>query len=89
LRRLARGYSIHLGWRFLNAKMKERYGVDTVPQTGENVASEFGISRADQDAFALRSQQRVAEVQRSGYFREEIIAVQVADPKRGSSVEVV
>jgi 3-oxoadipyl-CoA thiolase len=78
-----------MGWRFINSKLKERYGVDTMPQTGENVAVEFGISRADQDAFALRSQQRAAAAQRDDFFREEIIAVKATGPERGISIDVV
>jgi 3-oxoadipyl-CoA thiolase len=78
-----------MGWRFINLQMKERYGVDTMPQTGENVAAEFRISRADQDAFALRSQVRAAAAQAKGYFREEITPVIVAGAKRGTTVEVV
>jgi 3-oxoadipyl-CoA thiolase len=57
-----------LGWRFVNARFKERFGVDSMAETAENVAAEFAISRADQDAFALRSQQRAARAQASGYF---------------------
>jgi len=78
-----------MGWRFINPALKARYGVDTMPQTGENIAADFGISRADQDAFALRSQLRAATAQRDGFFREEIIAVKAAGPTRGSSVEVI
>jgi 3-oxoadipyl-CoA thiolase len=78
-----------MGWRFINPQMKERHGVDTMPQTGENVAAEFRISRADQDAFALRSQVRAAAAQARGYFREEITPVIVAGAKRGTTVEVV
>jgi 3-oxoadipyl-CoA thiolase len=68
--------------------MKERYGVDTMPQTGENVAVEFRISRADQDSFALRSQQRAAAAQAAGFFREEIIPVTVAASKRGTMIDI-
>src|ERR1700692_1673950 len=78
-----------MGWRFINPQMKERYGVDTMPQTGENVAAQFRISRADQDAFALRSQFRAVAAQAKGYFREEITPVIVAGAKRGTTVEVV
>jgi 3-oxoadipyl-CoA thiolase len=78
-----------MGWRFINPQMKERYGVDTMPQTGENVAAEFRISRADQDAFALRSQFRAAAAQAKGYLREEITPVIVAGAKRGTTIEVV
>jgi 3-oxoadipyl-CoA thiolase len=77
-----------MGWRFVNAVLESRYGVDTMPQTGENVAVQFGISRADQDAFALRSQQRAAAAQADGFMREEIIPVSVAGPKRGTHVDV-
>jgi 3-oxoadipyl-CoA thiolase len=77
-----------MGWRFINSRMRERYGVDTMPQTAENVAAEFQISRADQDAFALRSQQRAAAAQVSGYFQQEIVAVTVAGAKRGTTIDV-
>ncbi|WP_026352878.1 3-oxoadipyl-CoA thiolase [Solimonas variicoloris] len=77
-----------MGWRFINPKMKARYGVETMPQTGENVASDFGISRADQDAFALRSQQRAAAAQANGYFAEEIVGVDVPGRRKGESVRV-
>jgi acetyl-CoA acyltransferase len=70
-----------LGWRFVNPLMKAKYGIDTMPETAENVAREFGISRADQDAFALRSQQRWAAAQAAGVFKEEIVAVSVAQKK--------
>jgi 3-oxoadipyl-CoA thiolase len=78
-----------MGWRFINAKMKEHYGVDTMPQTGENVAAEFRISRIDQDSFALRSQQRAAAAQASGFFREEIVPVTVAGSKRGATIDIM
>lgn len=74
-----------LGWRFINPAMKERYGVDSMPVTGDNVADEYGISRADQDAFALRSQQRAAAAQERGYFAEEIVPV-VIKGKKGDTV---
>lgn len=74
-----------IGWRFINPLMKAQYGVDSMPQTGDNVADEFGISRADQDAFALRSQQRAAAAQAGGFFREEITPVRVVH-KKGESV---
>jgi 3-oxoadipyl-CoA thiolase len=77
-----------MGWRFVNPALKELYGVDTMPQTGEHVAGQCGISRADQDAFALRSQQRAAIAQADGFLREEIIAVTVAGAKRGTHVDV-
>ncbi len=74
-----------LGWRFVNPHMKDQYGVETMPQTGDNVAEDFGISREDQDAFALRSQQRTAAAQAAGFFTEEIVPVRVAH-KKGETV---
>lgn len=71
-----------IGWRFINAQMKARYGVDSMPETAENVAQEFGISRTDQDAFALRSQLRTAAAQEQGLFAQELIPVTVSQ-KRG------
>ena len=76
-----------LGWRFINPLLKAQYGVDSMPETGENVAAEYGISRADQDAFALRSQQRAAAAQQAGYFAEEIVPVLVP-ARRGESIAV-
>jgi 3-oxoadipyl-CoA thiolase len=70
-----------LGWRFINPVMKALYGVDSMPETAENVAQEFGISRADQDAFALRSQLRAAAAQEKGLFDDELIAVAVPQRK--------
>ncbi|MEM9633815.1 MAG: 3-oxoadipyl-CoA thiolase [Pseudomonadota bacterium] len=69
-----------IGWRFVNPLMKSQYGIDSMPETAENVAEEFSISRADQDAFALRSQQRTAVAQESGRLAEEIVPVMI--PKR-------
>jgi len=66
-----------LGWRFINPLIKAQYGVDSMPETGENVAEQFGISRADQDAFAVRSQQRWAAAQERGFFDSEILPVAV------------
>jgi acetyl-CoA acyltransferase len=71
-----------IGWRFINPKMKAAYGVDSMPETGENVAEQFGISRADQDAFALRSQQRAANAQAAGIFAEEIVPVSIPQRKK-------
>ncbi|KAB8062539.1 3-oxoadipyl-CoA thiolase [Janthinobacterium sp. FT14W] len=80
-----------LGWRFVNGKMKAQYGIDTMPETAENVAVEFGISRADQDALALRSQQRWAAAHAAGVFEREIVPVAVpqkkGDPKMVSADE--
>lgn len=70
-----------IGWRFINAQMKARYGVDSMPETAENVARQFNISRADQDAFALRSQQRTAQAQQDGLFEEELTEVCVPQRK--------
>ncbi len=74
-----------LGWRFVNAQMKAQYGIDSMPQTAENVADEFGVTRADQDAFALRSQQRYSAAHANGFFNEEIAPVTVAG-KKGEAV---
>ncbi|HEX2390230.1 MAG TPA: acetyl-CoA C-acyltransferase, partial [Casimicrobiaceae bacterium] len=76
-----------IGWRFVNPLMKSRYGIDSMPETAENVAQEFGIARADQDAFALRSQQRAVAAISGGRMAEEIVAVDVAQ-KRGDPVAV-
>jgi 3-oxoadipyl-CoA thiolase len=70
--RQAEIYDTTIGWRFVNSLMKTMYGTDAMPETGENVAEEFQISRADQDAFALRSQQKAAQAQASGFFAREI-----------------
>ena len=77
-----------LGWRFVNPVMKAKYGVDSMPETGEIVAEEFHISREDQDAFALRSQQRAAEAMRSGRLTEEIVGVPIPQ-KKGEPVLVL
>lgn len=77
-----------MGWRFVNPALDALYGTETMPRTGENVAQEHGISRADQDAFALRSQQRAAAAQAKGFFAEEIIPVTVPGRKRGETVDV-
>ena len=74
-----------IGWRFINPKMKELYGVDSMPQTADNVADQWGISREDQDAFALRSQQRTARAQAAGFFAEEIVPV-IIKGRKGDSV---
>lgn len=76
-----------IGWRFVNPAMRAMYGVDSMPETAENVAFEFGIGRADQDAFALRSQQRAAAAQASGRFDEEIVPVTIAQ-KKGDPIVV-
>ncbi|WP_177445847.1 3-oxoadipyl-CoA thiolase [Pseudomonas sp. ICMP 460] len=76
-----------IGWRFINPLMKAQYGVDAMPQTADNVADDFKVSRADQDAFALRSQQRTAAAQAAGFFAEEIVPVRVAHKKGETVVE--
>ena len=70
-----------IGWRFVNPLMKSHYGVDSMPETAENVAQEFGVNRADQDAFALRSQQRAAAAIADGRMAEEIVPVTIAQKK--------
>ncbi len=70
-----------IGWRFVNPRMKAAHGVDSMPETAENVAADHGVSRADQDAFALRSQQRTAAAQGAGVFAEEIVPVDVPGAK--------
>ena len=74
-----------LGWRFVNPALRAEYGVDSMPVTGDNVAYAYAISRADQDAFALRSQQRAAQASAAGYFAEEIVPV-VIPGKHGETV---
>ncbi|AZE93490.1 3-oxoadipyl-CoA thiolase [Pseudomonas orientalis] len=76
-----------IGWRFINPLMKAQYGVDAMPQTADNVADDYKVSRADQDAFALRSQQRSAAAQAAGFFAEEIVPVRVAHKKGDTLVE--
>ncbi|WP_173668905.1 3-oxoadipyl-CoA thiolase [Pseudomonas libanensis] len=76
-----------IGWRFINPLMKAQYGVDAMPQTADNVADDYQVSRADQDAFALRSQQRTAAAQAAGFFAEEIVPVRVAHKKGETVVE--
>jgi 3-oxoadipyl-CoA thiolase len=73
-----------IGWRFVNPKMKAEYGIDSMPETAENVARDFNVSRADQDAFALRSQQKWAAAHAAGVFREEIVPVTL-HAKKGES----
>lgn len=80
-------YDTTIGWRFVNKLMKQQYGVDSMPETAENVAEEFSISRADQDAFALRSQQKAARAQKDGTLAQEIVAVEIAQ-KKGDPVRV-
>lgn len=70
-----------MGWRFINPKLDELYGTETMPQTAENVAEQFNVNRADQDAFALRSQQRTAAAQKAGFFKDEITPVSIPQRK--------
>ncbi|EOY9617275.1 3-oxoadipyl-CoA thiolase [Acinetobacter baumannii] len=76
-----------MGWRFINPKLKELYGVDTMLQTAENVAEQFNVNRADQDQFALVSQQRTASAQAKGFFSKEIVAVEI--PQRKGDAVVI
>ncbi|MBJ8441996.1 3-oxoadipyl-CoA thiolase [Acinetobacter junii] len=76
-----------MGWRFINPKLKEMYGVDTMPQTAENVAEQFKINRIDQDQFALNSQQRTAAAQAKGFFKYEIVPVMI--PQRKGNAVVI
>lgn len=75
-----------MGWRFINPLMKAKYGIDSMPETAENVAKEFNISRADQDAFALRSQQRWAAAHAAGVFKDEIVPVTIPQKKGDARV---
>jgi 3-oxoadipyl-CoA thiolase len=84
--RSAEIYDTTLGWRFVNPALKARYGIDSMAETGENVAEEFQVTRADQDAFALRSQQRAGKAAAAGYFAEEIVAVEAPGGKAGPIV---
>ena len=79
--RSAQVYDTTIGWRFVNPLMKAKYGVDSMPETAENVAADFRISRADQDAFALRSQQRAAAAMKDGRLAEEIVPVTIPQKK--------
>jgi 3-oxoadipyl-CoA thiolase len=80
-------YDTTIGWRFVNPKMKAQFGVDSMPQTADNVAADFGVSRADQDAFAARSQARWAAAQAAGVFKDEIAPV-VIPQKKGDPLVV-
>jgi 3-oxoadipyl-CoA thiolase len=85
--RAAEIFDTTIGWRFVNPLLKKQYGVDSMPETAENVAADFNISRADQDAFALRSQQRTAAAQKAGRFDCEIVPVSI--PRRKQDPLVV
>src|SRR6187431_381000 len=86
--RAAEIYDTTIGWRFINPLMKAQYGVDAMPETGENVAEEFQVSRADQDAMAIRSQQRTAKSVASGAFVDVIVPVKIQG-RKGEAVEVL
>src|ERR1700724_4888831 len=79
--RSAKIYDTTIGWRFVNPRMRERYGIDSMPETGENVAAQFNIARADQDRFALRSQQRTAAAYARGFYDAERAPVELASAK--------
>ncbi|MFG1209045.1 3-oxoadipyl-CoA thiolase [Xanthobacter flavus] len=85
--RQAEIYDTTIGWRFINPLMKAQYGVDSMPETGENVAADFAISRADQDLFAWRSQQRAKAAQEVGFFAREIAPIEVKGKKSSVLVE--
>ncbi|MGH6684832.1 MAG: 3-oxoadipyl-CoA thiolase [Pseudolabrys sp.] len=85
--RKAEMFDTTIGWRFINPLMKQQYGVDSMPETGENVAEEFQVTRADQDAFALRSQLRAAKAIADGYFADEIVPVEIAG-RKGETIKV-
>jgi 3-oxoadipyl-CoA thiolase len=75
-----------IGWRFVNPLMKQQYGIDSMPETGENVAEEFQVTRADQDAFAVRSQQRAGKAIAAGFFAGEIVPLETPGGKAGPIV---
>jgi len=86
----ARGNAVYdttIGWRFVNPLMKNQYGIDSMPETAENVAEQFGVSRADQDAMALASQTKALAAQRNGRLAQEIVAVEVPQ-KKGEAIQV-
>lgn len=85
--RSAELFDTTIGWRFVNAKMKDAYGVDSMPHTADNVAEDFSISRDDQDAFAARSQARYEQASNNGYFNDELIKVEVPQ-RKGDSIIV-
>lgn len=80
-------YDTTIGWRFVNPLLKAQYGIDSMPETGENVAEDFGITRVEQDAFALRSQKKASDAQKSGVFEREIVPVTIPQ-KKGDPVIV-
>jgi acetyl-CoA acyltransferase len=87
--RNAEVYDTTIGWRFVNPRLKERFGIDSMPETGENVAAQFNIARADQDRFALRSQQRTAAAAERGFFARELVTVEIPQRKGKPPLQVV
>ncbi|MGB3338923.1 MAG: 3-oxoadipyl-CoA thiolase, partial [Devosia sp.] len=85
--RIAEIYDTTIGWRFVNPLMKAQYGVDSMPETGENVAQEYGVSREAQDAFAVRSQEKAVAAQASGRLGKEIVPVTIPQ-KKGDALVV-
>jgi acetyl-CoA acyltransferase len=85
--RNAEMFDTTIGWRFVNSLLKEKYGIDSMPETGENVATDYGVARADQDKFALRSQQRTAAAYARGFSQSELIPVEI--PQRKAKPVVV
>ena len=79
--RNAEMYDTTIGWRFVNPRLKERYGIDSMPETGESVGAQFNVGRADQDRFALRSQQRAAAAAARGFYARELVAVDIPQRK--------
>jgi len=86
--RSAEVYDTTLGWRFVNPVFKAQYGIDSMAETGENVAEEFQVARADQDAFALRSQRRARQAAAAGYFAEEIVPVEALNGGKAGPIVV-
>ena len=84
--RVAKIEDTTIGWRFINPLLKAKYGIDSMPETAENVAEQFGISRADQDAFAIRSQQRWAAAHAAGFFASELVPVAIPQ-KKGEALQ--
>jgi len=84
--RQAEMYDTTIGWRFVNKQLKAQYGVDSMPETAENVAEQFNIDRASQDAFAFNSQQRAAKAQADGIFAQEIVPVMIPQRKKDDLV---
>ena len=84
--RSAEIFDTTIGWRFVNPAMRQKYGTDSMPETGDNVARDCGVDRVAQDAFAWRSQMRTAQARRDGFFDEEIVPVEVRDKKNASVV---